>query len=276
MDNKISMMDTLTIRTAAPFKNLFPIREELLNDIASDMKANGFDSLYPIVIWAGHKVTVVDGHTRLAAALKIGLTKVPIVLREFSDEKEALHFAIKSQSKRRNLTDAELMSCIEAIDKRNPVGHPSAIPSREGISGESAENTAKLLNISRSKVERLRAVNDHGTNKTKAAVAAGEMSINKAYNQTMRERKAKRSQASEAEKQKTPEEIRAERLSTMLNTISTKVKALFEQEVQNFPELRYTLKERNFFDNDLTCAIEKLIEDMIPLQSGEDSYCEEE
>ena len=41
MEQKISMMDTLTIRTATPFKNLFPIRENLLDEIAADMKANG-------------------------------------------------------------------------------------------------------------------------------------------------------------------------------------------------------------------------------------------
>jgi len=266
MENKISMMDTLTIRTATPFKDLFPIREELLNDIAADMKENGFDPLYPIVIWAGHKVTVVDGHTRLAAALKIGMTKVPIVLREFADEKDALHFAIKSQSKRRNLTDAELMSCIEAIDKRNPVGHPSSIPSREGIRGESAENTAKLLNISRAKVERLRAVNDHGSDKTKVAVSAGKMTINKAYKQTMKERK----EAKEAEfPGKDPAEIRAERIGAMVKTITEKARRQIEAEVQEFPELCYTAEECNRLDENLCNAISQLIEDMIPREAEE-------
>ena len=158
MEQKISMMDTLTIRMAAPFKNLFPIRENLLDEIAADMKQNGYDFAHPIIIWAGHKVTVVDGHTRLAAALKIGLTKVPITLKEFESEEEALQYAIKSQSHRRNLTDAELFSCISELDKRKRVGRPEKIPSREGISGGSAENSAKLLKISRAKVERLRAV----------------------------------------------------------------------------------------------------------------------
>ena len=52
MEQKISMMDTLTIRTAAPFKNLFPIRENLLDEIAADMKQNGYDFAHPIIIWA--------------------------------------------------------------------------------------------------------------------------------------------------------------------------------------------------------------------------------
>ena len=76
MEEKISLMPTIAIHTASPFKDLFPIKESVLNEIAEDMKQNGFDFAHPIIIWAGHKVTVVDGHTRLAAAQKIHLNKV--------------------------------------------------------------------------------------------------------------------------------------------------------------------------------------------------------
>ena len=266
MEQKISMMDTLTIRTAAPFKNLFPIRENLLNEIAADMKQNGYDFAHPIIIWAGHKVTVVDGHTRLAAALKIGLTKVPITLKEFESEEEALQYAIKSQSHRRNLTDAELFNCISELDKRKRVGRPEKIPSREGISGGSAENTAKLLKISRAKVERLRAVKDHGSETTKAAVASGKMTINKAYNQTMQDRRARRIQEAP---EKAPAEVRAERVTAMVGEITAKVRTLLEKEVRAFPELRYTAQERSRFDEALCGAIGNLIGELIPCETEE-------
>lgn len=83
MEEKISLMPTIAIHTASPFKDLFPIKESVLNEIAEDMKQNGFDFAHPIIIWAGHKVTVVDGHTRLAAAQKIHLNKIPIILRAY-------------------------------------------------------------------------------------------------------------------------------------------------------------------------------------------------
>ena len=38
MEERISMMATLEIRTASPFKDLFPIKETVLNEIAEDMK----------------------------------------------------------------------------------------------------------------------------------------------------------------------------------------------------------------------------------------------
>ena len=43
MEEKISLMPTIAIHTASPFKDLFPIKESVLNEIAEDMKQNGFD-----------------------------------------------------------------------------------------------------------------------------------------------------------------------------------------------------------------------------------------
>ena len=45
MDKQISMMPTLEIRTASPFKDLFPIRETTLNEIVEDMKKMGMTML---------------------------------------------------------------------------------------------------------------------------------------------------------------------------------------------------------------------------------------
>ncbi len=267
MDNKISMMDTLTIRTAAPFKNLFPIRENILNEIAADMKQNGYDYAHPVIIWAGHKVTVVDGHTRLAAALKIGLTKIPITLKDFESEEEALKYAIKSQSNRRNLTDSELYTCIHELDKRNPKGGNENTEASHEASGKTAQKTADLLGISRAKVERLRTVNDHATDKTKAAIAAGKMTINKAYNQTMRDRRKEKQEQEDSENTRTPAEIKAERINVMVTVISAKIRTQFEREVQEFPELRYTLEERTHLTNEISSAVNRLIAEMIPLET---------
>ncbi len=266
MDPAISMMPTVALHTAAPFKDLFPIHEGTLNDVVESMKEKGFDWSTPIILWAGHKVTVVDGHTRLAAAQKLHINQVPVILHEFKDENDALQYAIVSQRARRVLTDAELLACISALDKRNPVGRPEKTASREVISGPSAKKTAKMLKISKAKVERIRTVNDHGSDKTKAAVASGKMSINKAYNQTMNERKSR-----EEQREKIPEEklaeVRADRIAAMVKTITEKVKRQFETEVQEFPELRYSSEERNRLGESLCNAISKLVVEMIPCET---------
>ena len=71
MEEKISLMPTIAIHTASPFKDLFPIKESVLNEIAEDMKQNGFDFAHPIIIWAGHKVTVVDGLSSMPSKLRV-------------------------------------------------------------------------------------------------------------------------------------------------------------------------------------------------------------
>ena len=266
MENKYLLMHILDVHTAAPFKDLFTIKPSVLADITAAMKKNGYDNAFPLILWAGHGGVLVDGHTRLQAAKDAGVLDVAVVMHDFADEEEALEYAITCQHHRRNLTDAELLSCLSALDKRKNIGRPKKNPSREGVSGESAEKTAKLLNISRAKVERLRTVKDHGSEKTKAAVAAGEMTINKAYNETMRDRRAQRVQEAP---EKSPAEVRAERITAMIGAITPKVRIVLENEVRAFPELRYTAQERNRFDEALCGAISNLIGEMIPCETEE-------
>lgn len=275
MEPSISMMPTIALHTASPFKDLFPIRENTLSEIVESMKNNGFDWSMPIILWAGHKVTVVDGHTRLAAAQKLHLNQVPVVLHEFKDETDAIQFAIRAQKARRSLTDSELLACINALDTRNPKGGSEYSKASHEALGKSAKKTADLLGISRSKVERLRTVNDHGSDKTKAAVSAGKITINKAYNQTMQERKAQEVQQEDLSAEKLAE-IRAERITTMVNGIAAKVKAQFQREIQEYPELRYTIQERNHIDDCICNEISKLVEAMIPRETEETENTGEE
>ena len=100
----VSMIDPDTVNTASPFKDLFQVRPTDLANVEADMKANGYDSAHPIIIWAGHNMTVIDGHTRLTAAKKLMFPQIPAIIKTFKDEAEALEYAIKTQRNRRNLT----------------------------------------------------------------------------------------------------------------------------------------------------------------------------
>ena len=184
VNGTIMMAKIDSIRTAAPFKTLFPIREDVLNRITTDMKQHGFDSGHPIVVWVGKKLTVVDGHTRLLAATNLGIEVIPVVLREFADENAALEYAIGSQRNRRNLTDAELMKCISALDQRKKKG-----PKKDRPLGKSADRTAMLLGTSRVKVEKIRSIINHAPEEIKEAIRSGNLTINKAYVITMGKRK---------------------------------------------------------------------------------------
>ena len=168
------------LKTAEPFCNLFPIRETVMAEIIDDMNKNGFDASHPIVVW---NMTVVDGHTRLRAAVAAGIETVPVVCHRFADEDEALDYAIKTQRNRRNLTDWELFQCLQKLDFRKPRGRNAQ--SR----GKSSVTVANTLGISAKKVERLRAISDYGTDEIKDALRRGEYTVNGAYQAVMAPRR---------------------------------------------------------------------------------------
>ena len=152
------------------------------------MKKNGFDESKPIVLWKGKSI-VIDGHTRLRAARKAGLYQIPVVMKDFEDVEDALEYAIKCQKNRRNLTDKEILRCIAELDKRKPSGQRNDLAPCGARLGKSSSEMAKTLGISSRKVERARAVLDKAPEEIKEAVKSGQMSINAAYNKTVKPEK---------------------------------------------------------------------------------------
>jgi hypothetical protein len=180
---------------------LFRADKAMIEAISEAMKSGGYDTAFPVVCSevGGY---VVDGHTRIKAAKKAGVSTIPVIFRRFEDESEAVEYAIKCQRNRRNLTDAELVRCIAELDKRRQRGgdrksEESKAPCGAIDNGKSAEETADALGISSRKVERARTVIDHAPPEVRQAVEAGDMSINAAYTATQAARKPKRPELAE-------------------------------------------------------------------------------
>lgn len=203
-------MEIAAIITRSPFNELFTVNPAVLENIKLAMAEWGYDPSQPIIVWEGENV-VVDGHTRLQAAREMGLEDIPVCYKRFADEDEALAYAIHNQQNRRNLTDAELLRCVEVLDKRKQRGAKDGfrgnqykavdvvIPSDEGntkpVSSnkhetESAQKTASTVGTSRAKVEKTRVVLEHAEEPVKEAVREGSMTINKAYQLTQEKRQA--------------------------------------------------------------------------------------
>jgi ParB family chromosome partitioning protein len=176
------------IKTASPFCDLFPVRKRVLDDIVWDMRRNGYDNSQPLVLWKDHGNVVIDGHTRLTAAKKADIYHIPVILKAFSDEEDALKYAIACQKNRRNLSDSELVACVVELDKRkdrtlNFKSDSSKAP--DGALGKSASETANLLGVSTRKVERIRSIMDNANDEIKRMVKTGRMTVNSAYNRTV-------------------------------------------------------------------------------------------
>jgi len=243
----VPFVDPDDVKTSSPFKDLFQVRPADLENVEEDMKAHGYDSAHPIIIWAGHDMTVIDGHTRLAAAKKLMFPRIPAIIKTFKDEAEALEYAIKTQRNRRNLTDAELLNCLTELDKRKKTGPARSLASRDAKLGKSAEQTAALLGVSQAKVERLRAVNDHASDEVKEAVKDGKLSVNKAYKATMEARHAAKRENSD------PEQTKADRLLALEASYCSVLTARTDRELKQYPDIRYT-------DDELTDLAVKIID----------------
>jgi len=171
----VIIMDIRQIRMHPTFEGLLPIDETLLGSMSRDMNENGFYDSEPLVlgIWPGLKEPVlIDGHARIHAALEAGITHVPIVTKEFSDEVGALQHAMTLQSQRRSTRDSVLYRLCERCDRLLEPGRPrkdeeeGKIPPHGGNNPErsaSARKTAERIGCNFRKVERIRTIRKDGT-----------------------------------------------------------------------------------------------------------------
>ena len=122
------------------------------------------------------------------------LDTVPVVVKEFATEDEAFDYAVHNQRDRRNLTDADITRLVALVDERRKA-------TRDDDSGKfttaqacapvkrTSEQTAQTIGISPRKVEQTRTILDHAPEEIKQAVQSGEMSINRAYEETQQARR---------------------------------------------------------------------------------------
>jgi ParB family chromosome partitioning protein len=172
------LVNTGEIKTKKEFEELFPVIAGNQEKINRRMEERGYDESQPLHVWEGEGGTVVliDGHHRLRAARKAGITEVPCYFHHFEDTEEALEYAIAIQVERRNLRDAELMIMLKVVDKLKERGKGPC-----GERGKSAKRTAEILGTNTSKVEKARMVEKYGSEELKEKVASGEISLNQAY-----------------------------------------------------------------------------------------------
>jgi len=170
------------ITKAEPFASLFAIKLEVFDAIKTDMQANGFDPSKPINVWRkpdGTRV-LIDGYTRVRAAVELGLLRVTAYEKTFASEAEALAYAIHTQKDRRNLSDAELLRLIEIVDQPQE-GFNTTLAAFEATGEKpmkTADITAAAIGTSRAKVERARTVLAYP--EESSAVRMGEKTIHQA------------------------------------------------------------------------------------------------
>jgi ParB family chromosome partitioning protein len=158
------------LKTDPALAGIFAVKEELLEAITRSMRETGYDKAEPVVIWKGRKV-VVDGHTRLKAAIAAGITEIPAEEKAFPSLEEAKRYAYKRQAERRNLTQAEIFAAAAELGVKE---------GRDGA-GRGSEILGKELGVAPSTIQRARKVAAEAPPEIINQVKQNKMSINKAY-----------------------------------------------------------------------------------------------
>jgi ParB family chromosome partitioning protein len=167
------MMRTDEIKTDPVLERIFAIKEETLAVIIKSMKESGYDKAEPIVIWKGKNI-VVDGHTRLKAAITAGIMEIPVEEKELASLDEAREYTKKRQINRRNLNQSEIFEAAAELQNKEE---------RDGT-GRAAEILAKELGISATTVHHARAVAASAPPEVIDRIRQNKISINRAYNLT--------------------------------------------------------------------------------------------
>lgn len=173
----IHQMETSNIITEERFSTLFTIETLTLDLITDRIKSEGYDKSKPIVVW---KKTVIDGHARLKAAKQAGLKNVWVLDKSFQNEAEALMYAIKNQrDQRKSLKDSDVLGLVEKLDRLCLKGEDPRNLEVDSTN-DSFENTAKLIGVRASKVQRVMKILKHEDTSIRKQVFAGALSLNRA------------------------------------------------------------------------------------------------
>ena len=113
MNVTLMVLPTDSLRIVSPFKDLMHYDKKVIGRIAESMKKMGYDTAWPISVWAGHDNTVVDGHLRLAAARLAGLKNVLVAECEFKTEEDACLYSLHHNVFRGHYSDAKLDKIFE-------------------------------------------------------------------------------------------------------------------------------------------------------------------
>jgi len=179
-------MNNMTLQIDKEFQELIPpLAGEELAQLESNVMQDGCRD--PLVTW---NEIIIDGHNRYAICKKHDIA-FKIVTMEFADRSHAKEWIIRNQFGRRNLPPyvrvslaLELESTIAARAEDRMKAGVKIDPPQISAEGETREQIASIAGVSHDTVAKVKKIKAKASEETKDKLAKGEISINKAYNET--------------------------------------------------------------------------------------------
>ncbi len=182
--DKVKMMKVSDLKIDPEYKALYAQEEDKVHNIAKNMKAHGYDKSQPIIIQADG--TVVDGHSRLMAAIEAGLTEVAVIIKEFESRNDVLLYMEHLQLDRRNLTEAEKLVHFEKFQSLKA----QAKAEGKDVTEFSDEAIAKQLDVSPRQVQKMKEIEKKATPEQLESIRKGETTLNQVHKEIKQEEAA--------------------------------------------------------------------------------------
>ncbi len=182
-NERIHMVALSKLHFDKDFKNLFQQEPVKVDKIAADMEVNGFDKSQPIILTTDY--SILDGNSRYLASKKAGIKYVPAVFKRFQNKDEALRYELHLQLDRRNLSDAEIFTLFQKLEKMKLRLKKEGEPFTEFTD----EKIANQLNKSARQVQKIRELTKKASEQTLDKITSGQITINQAYNEVKKTNK---------------------------------------------------------------------------------------
>jgi len=180
---RVEQVPIENIKTAEPFRSLFPRDEDRVRMLVREMNEVGYDRAFPVIIWE-QKNVVLDGHNRLEAAKKSDNVggKVWACYVKLADEERAVEYALQCQGLRRNLSGWDIYHAVRAMDNRRNRG---PVHTWEDPQGKEKDRIAFFLKVSPRQIQKCFFILSHEPTEEELAFIKTK-SINFAYNEVRR------------------------------------------------------------------------------------------
>lgn len=175
-NSKIHLMKIDALKTNPKFKELYKQEPEKVEEIYKNILEDGFDRTQPLIILSDG--TVIDGHSRLLAAIKAGLKEIPVIVKDgIESETDVLLYEEHLQLSRRNLSESEKLIHLENLLNLKK----QALSEGKDIKEFSDESIAKKLDISTRQVQKMREVEAKATPRQLESIRSGDVSLNQVH-----------------------------------------------------------------------------------------------
>jgi len=176
----------MTLQIDKEFQELIPpLAADELAQLETNIIQDGCRD--PLVTW---NETIIDGHNRYAICKAHGLPFKTVTM-EFADRSHAKEWIIRNQFGRRNLPPyvrvslaLELESTIAARAEERMKAGIKVDPSQISEQGKTGDQIAAIAGVSHDTVAKVKTIKAKASEETKDKLAKGEISINKAYQET--------------------------------------------------------------------------------------------